>query len=56
MQRQQVENVVRVQETKAGRKPAAADVQRRPLPLDAEALKQVVGGKSASIDTPHKGW
>ena len=57
MQRhQKIGNVVRVQETKA----TASQEQKRPsgpMPLDAQALKAVAGGKAATtLDSPHKGW
>ena len=52
MQRQQVKHVV----STAGRKAASVQpAKSRPVPLDAEALKRVVGGAS-STDMPHKGW
>jgi hypothetical protein len=52
MQRQQVKNVV----SPAGRKPASVQpAKSRPTPLDAEALKRVVGG-TASTQLPNKGW
>jgi hypothetical protein len=52
MQRQQVKNVV-----SAVAKKSVASIQpakSRPLPLDTDALKRVVGG--ASTDLPNKGW
>jgi hypothetical protein len=52
MQRQQVKNVV----SPAGRKVAFAQpAKSRPTPLDADALKRVVGGAS-STELPNKGW
>jgi hypothetical protein len=52
MQRQQVKNVV-----SAVAKKSAASIQpakTRPMPLDTDALKRVVGG--ATTGAPNKGW
>lgn len=51
MQRQQVKNVV-----SSTRKPATVSTAKsKPVPLDREALKQVVGG-AAPNEMPNKGW
>jgi hypothetical protein len=51
MQRQQAKNVV-----PANRKPSAiAPAKAKPVPLDTDSLKQVVGG-AASTQMPNKGW
>lgn len=52
MQRQQVKNVV-----SAVAKKSATSIQpakSRPMPLDVDTLKRVVGG--GTTDAPNKGW
>lgn len=55
MLRQQVKNVVATAAKKAA--VSARPAQSRPMPLDGDALKRVVGGGgTGSSDAPNKGW